>query len=161
MEPIEDALEIWPIDRDGVRRVWRQTPPSLQAAIDRGDMQIVTKGSGRDLRYIVQMKDRIKEGRKSKIVWVYAKYDASTHETVLLMDMFDWRGQFSYPKALSSVIDPLHAALGRGSRNTVLDYFAGSGTTGHAVIDLNREDQERRKYVLVEMGGYFNTVMKP
>jgi adenine-specific DNA-methyltransferase len=43
----------------------------------------------------------------------------------------------------------------------VLDYFAGSGTTGHAAIHLNREDGGNRKYILVEMGNYFNTVTKP
>ncbi|MBL1376474.1 site-specific DNA-methyltransferase [Zobellella iuensis] len=43
----------------------------------------------------------------------------------------------------------------------VLDYFAGSGTTGHAVINLNREDNGERKYLLVEMGDYFDTVLKP
>ncbi len=42
-----------------------------------------------------------------------------------------------------------------------LDYFAGSGTTGHAVINLNREDGGTRKYILVEMGDYFDTVLKP
>jgi adenine-specific DNA-methyltransferase len=43
----------------------------------------------------------------------------------------------------------------------ILDYFAGSGTTGHAVINLNREDGGNRKYILVEMGNYFNTITKP
>lgn len=43
----------------------------------------------------------------------------------------------------------------------VLDFFAGSGTTAHAVINLNREDDGNRKYILVEMGDYFDTVMKP
>ena len=43
----------------------------------------------------------------------------------------------------------------------VLDYFAGSGTTAHAVINLNREDGGRRKFVLVEMGEYFDTVLLP
>lgn len=41
-----------------------------------------------------------------------------------------------------------------------LDYFAGSGTTGHATISLNREDQEKRKYILIEMGGYFDEILK-
>lgn len=44
---------------------------------------------------------------------------------------------------------------------TVIDYFAGSATTGHAVINLNREDQCQRKYILVEMGNYFDSVTKP
>lgn len=41
------------------------------------------------------------------------------------------------------------------------DYFAGSGTTGHAVINLNREDGGKREYLLVEMGNCFDTVLKP
>jgi adenine-specific DNA-methyltransferase len=45
--------------------------------------------------------------------------------------------------------------------DVMLDFFAGSGTTGHAVIDLNREDGGNRKYILVEMGEYFETVLKP
>lgn len=43
----------------------------------------------------------------------------------------------------------------------LLDYFAGSGTTGHAVINLNREDNGNRKYILCEMAEYFSTVTKP
>ena len=43
----------------------------------------------------------------------------------------------------------------------VLDFFAGSGSTGQAVIDLNRKDSGQRKYALVEMGDHFDTVLKP
>ena len=43
----------------------------------------------------------------------------------------------------------------------VLDFFAGSGTTGHAVANLNREDNRRRTYILVEMGNHFDTVLLP
>ncbi len=45
--------------------------------------------------------------------------------------------------------------------SVILDYFAGSGTTGHAVIETNRADQGRRKYLLIEMGDYFHTVLVP
>lgn len=45
--------------------------------------------------------------------------------------------------------------------NLILDFFAGSGTAGHAVINLNREDGGKRKYILVEMGDHFDTVLKP
>ena len=54
--------------------------------------------------------------------------------------------------------------IGAGTDNDdsiVLDYFAGSGTTGHAVIHLNREDGGRRKFILVEMAQYFDTVLLP
>jgi len=52
------------------------------------------------------------------------------------------------------------AANGNG---IYLDFFAGSGTTGHAVLNLNRSDKDKgnRKYILVEMGEYFNTVTLP
>ena len=43
----------------------------------------------------------------------------------------------------------------------LMDYFAGSGTTGEAVININREDNGNRKYIMVEMGGYLSTVTKP
>lgn len=51
--------------------------------------------------------------------------------------------------------------IATSARNVVLDYFAGSGTTGHAAINLNREDGGRRKFILVEMGDYFDTVLLP
>lgn len=47
------------------------------------------------------------------------------------------------------------------SLSIILDYFAGSGTTGHAVIKLNREDAGSRKYILVEMGDHLDTVIAP
>ncbi len=43
----------------------------------------------------------------------------------------------------------------------VLDHFAGSGTTGQAVVDLNRADDGKRKFVLIEMGGHFDSVLRP
>jgi len=51
--------------------------------------------------------------------------------------------------------------IGADSNSTILDYFAGSGTTGHAVINLNREDGGKRKFILVEMAQYFDTVLLP
>lgn len=64
---------------------------------------------------------------------------------------------FSYPKPK----DLINYILRIGNSELNLDYFAGSGTTGHAVINLNRDDDGKRKYILVEMGDYFDTVTKP
>lgn len=64
-----------------------------------------------------------------------------------------------YPKPVS-LIKRLLFSTG-DTEGTVLDYFAGSGTTGDAVINLNREDGGRRKFLLVEMGDYFETVLLP
>jgi adenine-specific DNA-methyltransferase len=48
-----------------------------------------------------------------------------------------------------------------GDEDVVIDYFAGSGTVGHAVMSLNQATGSNRKYILVEMGDYFDTVLKP
>ncbi len=71
------------------------------------------------------------------------------------------RAVFDNPKPTTLVrralqLDPLN-----GDNTLVMDFFAGSGTTGHAAINLNREDDGHRKYILVEMGEYFDSVLKP
>lgn len=60
-----------------------------------------------------------------------------------------------------SLYEELVAAAAPEDSDLVLDFFAGSGTTAHAVINLNRQDGGRRKYILVEMGNYFDTVLLP
>jgi adenine-specific DNA-methyltransferase len=65
-----------------------------------------------------------------------------------------------YPKSIHTVGDALFAG-GFQDDEVCLDFFGGSGTTGHAVINLNREDDEQRKFVLVEMGEHFDTVLLP
>jgi adenine-specific DNA-methyltransferase len=67
---------------------------------------------------------------------------------------------FPYCHPVSLYEELLGAGL-PGRNDTVLDFFVGSGTSGHAVINLNREDDGNRKYILVEMGDYFDTVLKP
>ena len=61
----------------------------------------------------------------------------------------------------TSLYEKLIGTVVEKKGDIVIDYFAGSGTTAHAVIDLNREDDGRRKYILVEMGEYFDTILKP
>ena len=67
---------------------------------------------------------------------------------------------FENPKPLK-VAMYLIAIAGRTRDAIVLDFFAGSGTAGHAVIELNRADGGRRRYILVEAGEPFDTVLKP
>jgi len=66
---------------------------------------------------------------------------------------------FANPKPLVLINDFIQ--IGSNKNSTILDYFAGSGTTGHGVINLNREDNGKRKYILVEMGEYFESITKP
>jgi len=68
--------------------------------------------------------------------------------------------EFPYCHPVSLYEELLGAAVAQGDE-LVLDHFAGSGTTGHAVINLNREDGGRRRFILVEMADYFDTVLLP
>ena len=68
--------------------------------------------------------------------------------------------EFPYCHPVSLYVELLGAATA-ANEDVVFDYFAGSGTTGHAVINLNREDGGRRKFIMVEMGQYFDTVLLP
>lgn len=66
---------------------------------------------------------------------------------------------FVYPKPTGLI---KHCVLISTNKDSlILDFFAGSGTTGHAVLNLNKEDEGNRKYILVEMGEYFDSVTKP
>src|ERR1019366_5099753 len=87
-------------------------------------------------------------------------YNAGTFGANLLRDIIGKQNPFSYPKSVHTVGDAIFAA-GIEDDSLVLDFFGGSGTTGHAVINLNREDGGQRKFILVEMGDYFDTVLLP
>ncbi len=62
-------------------------------------------------------------------------------------ELFGRRNYFSTPKPLKLMKELIRATTNKNS--LVLDFFAGSGTVGHAVEDLNNEDQGTRKYILV------------
>ena len=65
---------------------------------------------------------------------------------------------YSHPIGL---YEELVWALTQEDKGVTLDFFAGSGTNAHATINLNRQDNGKRKYILVEMGHHFDTVLKP
>jgi adenine-specific DNA-methyltransferase len=71
------------------------------------------------------------------------------------------QSKYAYPKPAGLVMFLVRAVTYFNPTGIILDFFAGSGTTGHAVINLNREDGGRRKYILVEMAEYFHTVLLP
>jgi len=66
---------------------------------------------------------------------------------------------FVFPKDETVIADTI--SLNSGNDDLFFDYFAGSGTTAHAIINLNREDKGSRKYMLCEMANYFNKVTRP
>ena len=158
LEEFEGATKILPIDSEGNHRVWRKTPPSFLMHLENDEINFSKNRKG---EWKVQIIDRIKDGTRPKSVWVNAKYDASSHGTKLLKALFGENAGFSFPKSINAVEDALHINCASKRNALVVDYFAGSGTTGHALINLNRRDDGSRKYLLVEQGEYFDTVIKP
>ena len=153
----EDEVIVWPVDDRQIERTWRWKNDRVRSDLShflvktvRGKLQIYYK-------YRPNM-----EGAVAPTIWVDSKYSATEYGTALIKKMFG-ENAFSYPKSLHAVEDCLRIAGLRDSESTALDYFAGSGTTGHAVINLNREDEDdgSRRFILVEMGEYFDTVTKP
>ena len=107
----------------------------------------------------IDFKKRMDEEALPKTWWDNSHY-ASANGTRQLLGMLGDR-DFDFPKSIELVKDCLTASMNGFANRVVLDYFAGSGTTGHAVINLNREDNGERKYILVEMGQHFDAVLLP
>jgi adenine-specific DNA-methyltransferase len=100
------------------------------------------------------------EGMVPIDVWHYKSTGTTDDGGNVLKEMFG-SAVFDNPKPPSLVERALSLSpVGTDSLLT-LDHFAGSGTTGHAVINLNREEGGNRKFILVEMGQYFDTVLLP
>jgi len=142
---IDGSIEIFPIDTKGNKRVWRQTIPSLNELIDQDDIKVEKNRSG---SYGVRIKDRIKIGLRPKTVWDDPRYDAATHGTKFLEVILGQAKVFDFPKSLHAVLDTLKITVKNKKSAIVLDFFAGSGTTGHAVLELNKEDCGNRKFIL-------------
>lgn len=103
-------------------------------------------------------KSRSNDKVMPKSLWHGPRYDATSKGTRILKNLFNEK-LFDYPKSIFSVMDAI--TIGADNDSIVLDYFAGSGTTAHAVINLNRKWGSQRKYILVEQGEHFNTVVVP
>ncbi|HEY3278707.1 MAG TPA: site-specific DNA-methyltransferase [Syntrophorhabdaceae bacterium] len=153
--PLQGETEVWPIDPKGEERIWRVNVEGARQGIAEGEISVIEKAG----RLEVSKKSREPEGKKPKTFWSEPKYSATSHGSKLLLDILGSGLHFSYPKSIHLTTDAIRYWADQSAQ--VLDFFAGSGTTGHAVMNLNREDGGRRKYILVEMGDYFDTVLKP
>ncbi|MCZ7550761.1 MAG: site-specific DNA-methyltransferase [Anaerolineales bacterium] len=134
----DGVLEIWPIDNNGVERKWRYSRESLSQITDRVRIEQI----GDYLQ--VQL---LKSEDRYKTVWTDTKYDANIYGTQLLKEILG--REFPFPKSLYNVKECLYATVGQNKTAIVLDFFAGSGTTAHAVMELNRDDNGNRQCILV------------
>ena len=156
--PLDNEVIIFPNNDDGREKNWRWSEESVRADYSQFIVRI-PQGSDRPQVYYKYRPNM--EGITPLTMWTDAKFSATEHGTKVLKDLFK-ETAFSYPKSIYAVEEAL-IVMGckKNMSACYLDYFAGSGTTGHAVINLNRADNGHRKYILVEMGTYFDTVTKP
>ena len=151
----EGTIVVWPIDQEGNEKVWTCSRARLFDELD--DVRV---SSNDGERVEIQKKYRPNdEGSLPGTWWDHASYSASESGTKVLKDRFGNK-PFDFPKSIGLVIDNLRVlAVDKGA--VALDYFAGSGTTGAAVIALNREDGGQRSFILMEQEKYFDETLLP
>lgn len=143
----ETIIEIYPVDSDGIERKWLFGRDTVEDIID--ELR-VKKNKSTGLLEI----ERVKTEINYKTIWTDKKYSAKQNGTNLLTKYFG-KKVFSFPKSLYAVLECIRIACNKDKNAIILDFFAGSGTTGHATIQMNK-DGGNRKYILVEMGSYFS-----
>ena len=154
--PADGEAAVWPIDEKGQERIWSFN--HLSAIENLHDLEVrVAKDGTPD----VFRRHRPADGVLPRSWWDKTTYGAREYGSAALSQLFSVT-PFSFAKSPFAVEDSLRVSgLASGMNREALDFFAGSGTTGHAVINLNRDDDGRRKFILVEMGDYFDTVLLP
>jgi adenine specific DNA methylase Mod/very-short-patch-repair endonuclease len=134
---------------------WRYSRETIQYLLDNNEIWFGEDGRGRPKlkRFLCD----VKEGITWTTLWDFAPLN--TQGSSEMAGILGSMRAFENPKPVGYVSNLVR--LTGMDKTWALDYFAGSGTTGHAVINLNREDGGRRKFILVEMGDYFDTVLVP
>ncbi len=140
-------IEILPIDGKGVERRWRWEKTTVAENWKTELLVKEVKG-----KHKIYTKDRIK-GDRPKTLWQDRKYSgkSGTNELKKLVG----EGAFSYPKSVDLVKDSLQISTNKD--DIILDFFGGSGTTAQAVLELNKEDNGSRKFILVEQMNYIES----
>ena len=144
-QPESDEIVSLPIDEQGRARRWKW---GLDRALSSSSEMLAKKDrSGEPTVYIkARMNDK---GVLPLTVWDDKQYSSTEYGANLLKKIFH-ATYFDYPKSLYAVIDSLK--IGNLDKDSiVLDFFSGSATTAHAVMQLNAEDGGKRKYICVQL----------
>lgn len=145
----------YPIGRDGTERVWRYERSSMLNKIKAGRI-VCTKN---ETLQVVKHRDNAKHSPITS-VWTGSQYNASQYGTSLLYDIFSKENRFAYPKSLYTVRDCINAVVQNRPNAKILDFFAGSATTLHAVNLLNAQDGGNRQCILVTNNEFSNSEEK-
>jgi adenine-specific DNA-methyltransferase len=140
-----DASEVvsLPIDPNGRERTWKWSKETVKKVKDAEMGARLDQSKKPTVYYKGRMKD---DGMLPYTIWDKPDYSASSMGSNLLASMIGVK-KFDYPKSLYAVMDSLRVLTSKKNA-LILDFFAGSGTTGHAVMELNKEDDGRRHFIL-------------
>ena len=139
-----DGTDVYPIRSDGSEGRWRWGKKKLLEAVKNNNVIFEFKEDG---RYVVYEKVRgQKTDRTQFTTWFQDKYVNSKGSQSLKKLFGGLMSVFDFAKPVELIYDLVFMANNRNA--IVLDFFAGSGTTGHAVAQLNKEDGGNRKYIL-------------
>jgi len=137
-EEMSGKYYIWPIDVKGNERKWRYARQSIESV--KHLLRVKKTKQGYDIAIG-------KDFGIVRTVWQESKYDASEYGTKLIQDLVP-STSFDFPKSVYTVYDCLASIVSEKKDAIILDYFAGSGTTGHAVMLLNKDDGGNRRFIL-------------
>ena len=165
----EGTRPIWPVKPDGTEMLWGLTPDVLRrnwrngfvrmskkgtvqylptgtiAAIESGTVTVTGQAMDGSVQGTTPVDD---ESPPPKRVWNVPSHNAEIGGTRVLSKLIPGR-RFPYPKSLYAVEDTLRFFLADTPDAVVLDFFAGSGTTVHAVMRLNLVDKGRRQCICI------------
>ena len=144
-EERKGCIELKPIDNKGIERCWRWGKDTFNEKKEKYIEVKITKGN-----YVVYVKEREEDnkGEKAKTFWNKPKYSA-VNGTNLLKNIFRETEKkiFDYPKSPFLMFDIMKISA-VNKQSLILDFFAGSGTTAQAVLELNKEDNGNRRFIL-------------
>ena len=140
-----DEVVLLPVNPNGVEKVWKYGIERAKQIVS--ELLVKETPNGYELYRKKYLND---EGTLPHTWWDKPEYSARDNGTRILTNLFGPQKFFDFPKAPEAVKDALIAA-NLPSDGLVLDFFSGSATTAHAVMQLNAEDGGRRKFIMVQL----------
>jgi len=157
-KPKSGEVAVWPVREQNGEKIEKRWHRGWERVMKEPEEYRVRRNGNGDVS--IDFRIRMDEDAVPKTWWGDGKYSSANHGTKALKNILP-DAPFDFPKSVELVKDCLLATGANQTDVNIVDFFAGSGTTGHAVINLNREDGGRRKFILMEMGEYFDSVLLP
>ncbi len=137
-------IKILPLDSKGDKRIWRRSKDDVDVLFKKNELKIKKTSYGNQVYF--QFKGGL-SGETPKSLQLDNKFSASEYGTKELDNILGERESFNFPKSKHAVAQCIKIASSKKDA-IILDFFAGSGTTGQAVLELNNEDGGNRKFIL-------------